>query len=664
MPSRRLIIAALAVIVLVLAGEILIQTLPRESFSTTPVVGTTTSPQVASLSTTTNSPPSLTSTTASTGTTSEAAPGVYVGSNNLGLLFNASDPAFLSVADGGVVFRVTTPSGVFAKVYVVVNQTVVEMKKQLAWSGFEMWYARVAPVSPLEYYFMFIFNNGSSTRLYNTTDQPIFYFDGRDRFPQVEWVTGSVGYQIFPDRFYNGDPSNDILANSTDELWLNAFSTSKPVFSNWSDPVTPLNCCHQYYGGDLKGVILKLGYLKELGVDVIYLNPIFLSGSVHGYDTYDYMVVDPKYGTQEDLRNLIMKAHELGIRVIFDFVPDHVGIGFWAFQDVYKNGPSSKYWSWFTVYKWPFKLGDGSAYRCWWGIGSLPQLNTSNPEVREYLFKVALYWMDFGFDGMRVDTPTDLLDAKGFFSQLRVLVKSKYPQAYLVGEIWDLDPTWLKGDLFDSLMNYALGRNILLAFSQGKLTGYQAAEALSVFYSSIGVNVAGMGFNVVDSHDTSRVLTDLGGGRLGDKPSYESIQRLKLLTVLQFTMPGMPVIFQGDERGMLGDKNHYDEERYPVQWDELNIDVYNHYTALSTLKHYLKALGTSIIRVLYASDSVVVYSRGYNDEVVVIANNGMADQEVELPEGTWRVVYPASSSIVVSGSIWVKSLSAIILVRD
>ncbi|MGC9122352.1 MAG: glycoside hydrolase family 13 protein, partial [Thermogladius sp.] len=410
------------------------------------------------------------------------------------------------------------------------------------------------------------------------------------------------------DRFYNGDPTNDLLANRTDELWLNAFSTSRPVFSNWSDPITPLHCCHQYFGGDLKGITMKLGYLKSLGVDMIYLNPIFLSGSVHGYDTYDYLVVDPKYGTQEDLRNLIIRAHDLGIRVVFDFVPDHVGIGFWAFLDVYEKGPSSKYWYWFTIYKWPFKLGDSSAYRCWWGFGSLPQLNTTNPEVRDYLLNVALYWMDFGFDGMRIDTPTDLLGAKDFFRELRVLVKSKYPQAYIVGEIWDLDPSWLKGDLFDSLMFYSLGRGILLAFSSGKITGTQAAEALSVFYASIGVNVAGMGFNVVDSHDTSRVLTDLGGGRLGDKPSYESIQRLKLLTVLQFTMPGMPVIFQGDERGALGDKNHFDEQRYPIQWDQLIPEVYNHYLYLTTLKHTLPGLNTSIIRVLYSSDDLLVYT--------------------------------------------------------
>ncbi|WP_276813838.1 glycoside hydrolase family 13 protein, partial [Desulfurococcus amylolyticus] len=637
------VVVLVSIVVLILASELWVLTQQgREQILTQ----TKTPSQV---STTTTFTPSTTSaaytTTPGTTTSPNSATAFpveeYLGSGGSSAVFNPADPAFLSVADGGVVLRLTTPAGTYSSVYVVVNGTSIEMRRQLKWSGYEMWYARVDGVGPFEYYFVLATSEGRRVYLYNTTERPLFNFDGVDRFPQVRWVVGSVGYQIFPDRFYNGDPTNDLLANRTDELWLNAFSTSRPVFSNWSDPITPLHCCHQYFGGDLKGITMKLGYLKSLGVDMIYLNPIFLSGSVHGYDTYDYLVVDPKYGTQEDLRNLIIRAHDLGIRVIFDFVPDHVGIGFWAFLDVYEKGPSSKYWYWFTIYKWPFKLGDSSAYRCWWGFGSLPQLNTTNPEVRDYLLNVALYWMDFGFDGMRIDTPTDLLGAKDFFRELRALVKSKYPQAYIVGEIWDLDPSWLKGDLFDSLMFYSLGRGILLAFSSGKITGTQAAEALSVFYASIGVNVAGMGFNVVDSHDTSRVLTDLGGGRLGDKPSYESIQRLKLLTVLQFTMPGMPVIFQGDERGALGDKNHFDEQRYPIQWGQLIPEVYNHYLYLTTLKHTLPGLNTSIIRVLYSSDDVLVYTRGYNDEVLVIANNGLIDHEVQLPEGAWRVVYPA-----------------------
>ena len=660
------VVVLVSIVVLILASELWVLTQQgREQILTQ----TKTPSQV---STTTTFTPSTTSVayTTTPGTTSSPNSATalpveeYLGSGGSSAVFNPADPAFLSVADGSVVVRLTTPAGTYSSVYVVVNGTSIEMRRQLKWSGYEMWYARVDGVGPFEYYFVLATSEGRRVYLYNTTERPLFNFDGVDRFPQVRWVVGSVGYQIFPDRFYNGDPTNDLLANRTDELWLNAFSTSRPVFSNWSDPITPLHCCHQYFGGDLKGITMKLGYLKSLGVDMIYLNPIFLSGSVHGYDTYDYLVVDPKYGTQEDLRNLIIRAHDLGIRVIFDFVPDHVGIGFWAFLDVYEKGPSSKYWYWFTIYKWPFKLGDSSAYRCWWGFGSLPQLNTTNPEVRDYLLNVALYWMDFGFDGMRIDTPTDLLGAKDFFRELRALVKSKYPQAYIVGEIWDLDPSWLKGDLFDSLMFYSLGRGILLAFSSGKITGTQAAEALSVFYASIGVNVAGMGFNVVDSHDTSRVLTDLGGGRLGDKPSYESIQRLKLLTVLQFTMPGMPVIFQGDERGALGDKNHFDEQRYPIQWDQLIPEVYNHYLYLTTLKHTLPGLNTSIIRVLYSSDDLLVYTRGYNDEVLVIANNGLIDHEVQLPEGAWRVVYPAGYQAVVVNKIRVSPLSALILVKE
>ncbi|WP_440059028.1 glycoside hydrolase family 13 protein [Thermogladius sp. 4427co] len=662
--SRRVQILT-AILQLLLAALVYTQYFSWKPTRTETTLCTTTTSQQFSTSIETTP---LTTTRPTGGNSSTTAAGqvitTYLYQAREGFLFNYSNPAFLSAADGGVVLRLTLPEGLYDRVYAVVNNSFIEMKKQLYWTSYEMWYGRVEGVGPFTYYFVLVKSDGSKIVLYNSTETPLFYFDGVDRFPQVGWVPGAVGYQIFPDRFYNGDPSNDLLGNSTDELWFNAYSNTRPVFSKWSDPITPLHCCHQYFGGDIKGIILKLGYLKSLGVDMIYLNPIFLSGSVHGYDTYDYMVVDPKYGTQEDVRNLIIRAHELGIRIIFDFVPDHVGLGFWAFQDVYRNGPASKYWNWFTIYKWPFKLGDSSAYRCWWGFGSLPQLNTSNPEVRDYLYRVALYWMDFGFDGMRIDTPTDLLNAREFFEGLRNIIKSKYPQAYIVGEVWSLDPSWLQGDTFDSLMNYYLGRDILLAYAQGKLSGRQAGDMLSIFYASIGVNVAGMGFNVIDSHDTSRILTDLGGGRLGDTPSYESIQRLKLLTTLQFAMPGMPVIFQGDERGLLGDKSHYDEERYPIQWNYLIPDVYNHYLALSSLKHSIPALKTSIIRLIYTSDHLLVFTRGYNDEVIVVANNGYNNEIFTLPEGNWMIVYPYSGSVILSGSITVKPLSVIVLVKE
>ncbi len=582
------------------------------------------------------------------------------------VLHSPGDPVYLSIADGYVVLRlfVSTRLGEH-EALVVVNYTLtVKMKLQFTVRDYYVWIVGVPYTGEgFTYYFKLRFSSGE-VAVYRSRGDKYFYFDGVDRFPQVEWVKYGVAYQIFPDRFYNGDPSNDIYANYTDELWYNEVNPGRPVLSKWSDPITPLHCCHQYFGGDLKGVTLKLDYLSELGVTLIYLTPIFISGSAHGYDTYDHMQLDPKFGTMRDLEELISEASRRGIRVIFDFVPGHVGIRHWAFLDVYKNGPSSRYWHWFTVYKWPFRLGDGSAYRCWWGLGSLPQLNTTNPEVREYLINVSLYWLGKGFAGMRIDTPLDVLDPRGFFAQLRRAVKTRYPSAYIVGEIWDHRPEWLRGDAFDSLMNYYVGRGILLRYVKGYISGWDAARLLSDYYASIGVNVAGMNFNIIGSHDTSRVLTELGCGGVRDTPSTTSIKKLKLLSTLQYTIPGTPVVFQGDERGICGRKEYFDEQRYPIQWDRLNPEVYEHYRKLGQLKRTLAPLHTSVISLYYADQYVIAYTRGWGDELLVVASTSPSTTKLKLPPGSWVVVYATDGSATISnGELVIPPLTAVILLR-
>ncbi|WP_297435577.1 alpha-amylase family glycosyl hydrolase, partial [Thermococcus sp.] len=514
------------------------------------------------------------------------------GERGLNLDYDPSNPAYLSVADNRTVIRFKVTPGEISSATLVTSFGEFKMEKQLWWSSGEMWRAEVPVVKPFKYYFR-IERKGSDVLLLNNSAEPFFSFDGVDRFPQVQWVSKAVGYQIFPDRFYNGNKSNDVFALQSDELWLNEMSNERPLLSNWSDPITPLNCCHQYFGGDIAGITDKLNYLSSLGVKLIYLNPIFLSGSVHGYDPYDYYRIDPKFGTNQELKEFLKEAHKRGIRVIFDFVPDHSGIGHWAFLDVAARGRASPYWNWYFIKKWPFKLGDGKAYAGWWGIGSLPKLNTMNPAVESYLLGAVMYWLNFGFDGVRVDTPSDLINADQFFSEMRKRVKEKYPNAYLVGEIWTLSPEWVSGDRFDSLMNYALGRNILLPYAKGSIGGEVTMSMLGKYYAAYGENVVAMGFNLVDSHDTSRVLTDLGGGNLGDTPKPDAVKRLKLLSTLLYTLPGMPVTFQGDECGFLGNKNHYDEQRYPLQWDKCNQSLVDHYRKLAKLRESVPALTSS-----------------------------------------------------------------------
>ena len=572
-----------------------------------------------------------------------------------------SDPAFLCRADGRLVIRVQVAPGFVDNLALVTERWTIPLSRQLEWDYGEVWRGAVSRDEPFSYWFEGRLSDGKRFRLPETPGES-FTTTAMTSFPQLEWVSGGVGYQIFPDRFRNGDPGNDTLALETDERQFNQLAQDwEPILSAWNDPITPLHCCHQYFGGDIAGVLEKLDYLESLGVILIYLNPIFDSGSAHGYDTHDYLRVAPRLGSEEELAQLLEEAHRRGIKVIFDFVPNHTGLGFWAFQDVVRNGPHSEYWDWYFIKRWPFSPGDGSAYEGWWGLGSLPKLNTGNPEVKRYLFDVALHWLDFGFDGLRVDVPNELVAAHEFFRELRALVKSSHPDAYLVGEIWALAPEWLKGDQFDSLMNYALGRDILLRYAQGRMSGEEALRALARFYAAYGENVAGMGFNVVSTHDTSRMLSDLNGGRLGDEPTPEALKRLKLLTTLLFTQPGIPVIFQGEERGCLGEKGNHDAQRYPIQWDRCNQEVLAHFHYLAQLRREVPALSTSTLWTYAARDGVLAYFRGQQREVLVVANNSPRLVVFPLPSGRWRVF---ESGAELTGSTVVPPLHAWVLLRE
>jgi len=350
------------------------------------------------------------------------------------------------------------------------------------------------------------------------------------------------------------------------------------------------------------------------------------------------------------------------MRVILDFVPNHTGLGFWAFQDVVKNGEDSPYWDWYFIHKWPFTPGDPAAYEAWWGVGSLPKLNTGNPQVKEYLFKVVRHWLNFGADGWRVDVPNELTNAKAFFNEMRQLAKMEKPDAYLIAEIWQIDPSWVQGDQFDSLMNYALGRDTLFNFAKGSIDGESALANLSRYFAAYGENVTAMGFNLVSSHDTGRILTDLGGGNFDDLPNPGAVERLKLLSTLVYTLPGAPVIFQGDERGILGEKEFYDAHRYPIQWDTADKSLISHYKKLAQLRSEIPALTSSVIRVYYGTDNLLSFFKGEqgNGEALVVANNGTETVKFELPYGNWRSV---TEGEVLQGTIYIPALQVRIFKR-
>lgn len=584
------------------------------------------------------------------------------------LVHNPDDPAYLCIADERLVIRLKASPHRVAKVFLVTDESKWPIERQLQWEYGEVFRLSLELPDSLKYRFIGYTIEGTEFSLPEDPSQS-FLFDGINSFPQLKWVSQGIIYQIFPDRFYNGNPENDVLALKSDEFHYNQlwaqnklWAEEGPSLANWNAPISSQHCCHQYYGGDLAGIIEKLDYLKELGVTALYLNPIFDSGSAHGYDTHDYMKISPKFGTEEDLQELLNEAHKRGMRIILDFVPNHTGLGFWAFQDVVKNGEDSPYWDWYFIHKWPFIPGDPAAYEAWWGVGSLPKLNTGNPEVKEYLLKVVSHWLNFGADGWRVDVPNELVKAKEFFNEMRQLAKMEKEDAYLVAEIWQLDPSWVQGDQYDSLMNYALGRDILFNFVKGSIDGESALANLSRYFATYGENVTAMGFNLVSSHDTGRILTDLGSGNFGDSPNPEAVERLKLLSTLLYTLPGAPVIFQGDERGILGEKEFYDSHRYPIQWDTADESLIYHYKKLAQLRSEIPTLTSSVIRVYYGTDNLLSFFRGEQSsgQVLIVANNGTETVKFELPFGNWRSV---TEGEVLQGTVYIPSLQVMIFER-
>ena len=213
-----------------------------------------------------------------------------------------------------------------------------------------------------------------------------------------------------------------------------------------------------FQGGDLYGVAEKLDYLSDLGVSALYLNPIFSSASNHRYHTFDYFEVDPLLGGKEAFRFLLDEAHQRSMRVVLDGVFNHASRGFWPFHHVLENGGDSPYLDWFIVHDWPLRPYSSTEeappnYAAWWNLPALPKLNTTNPDVQEYIFDVARYWLDFGIDGWRLDVPQEIDDVL-FWQKFRRIVKSANPEAYICGEIWEEADSWLQGDQFDAVMNY------------------------------------------------------------------------------------------------------------------------------------------------------------------------------------------------------------------
>lgn len=492
-----------------------------------------------------------------------------------------------------------------------------------------------------------------------------------------KWVTDSVFYEIFPDRFAQ--------SSRLPRLGLN--------LESWDSPPSP----HGFKGGDLFGVVEHLDYLEDLGINALYLTPVFASASNHRYHTYDYFNVDPLLGGNGALRELLDAAHKRSMHVVLDGVFNHASRGLWQFHHTLENGVDSPYVDWFffdddhlagrrhwgaypSPEEWAAIEREGSlraiGYQGWWNLPALPKFNTNTPAVREFIFGVAEHWLRFGIDGWRLDVPAEI-DDDAFWQEFRRRVRSVNPEAYIVGEIWHDARRWLQGDQFDASMNYPVTAGCISFFPgphldleqalrvggfRGQVRNMDAREFADHIDWCLGLyspDVTRVQLNPLDTHDTPRFITCAGG----DGAS------LRLATLFLCTFPGAPCVFYGDEIGLAG--GHDPECRRPFLWSESAWDrgLYEFTRDLIHLRRSHAGLRWGDYRRLWSDNGVYAFQRAYNDEWLVVAINASdAEQEIEalpdiqsrsapkllfgsatlFPEPGLKLRIPARSGVVVS----------------
>ena len=459
-------------------------------------------------------------------------------------------------------------------------------------------------------------------------------------FDVPEWARGAVIYQIFPERFANGDPDND-----------------PDGVVPWDEPPHWL----RFQGGDLAGVLERLHHIERLGVDVIYLNPIFVSPSTHGYDTVDYRNVDDRFGGNEALRRLVEEVHDRGMRIILDVSFNHVHPKFFAFADVVEKGAASPYNDWFVVAEHPLRIrhrphlterlsrdpegyreyvarlaaqtgipveeidDDGPlsepTYEAWYGVATMPRLDVSNPDARAYVLEVAASWLEeFGIDGWRMDVARYVDD--DLWPELRRAVRAVRSDAYLLCEVMGDASPWLEGDAFDGTMNYTFRDLAVRFFADRSLDGDRLAAGLTRMLAGYPKAAVEASQNLLSSHDRPRFRHLCAGDP----------RRLHAATIFQMTMPGAPGIYYGDEVGMTGGDDPGSRGTFPWEdedtWDRRLLAI----TAeLGMLRRHHPALRLGDWTPLWWEGDGFAYLRSHQSErLLVVLTRGNAIPPVRL----------------------------------
>lgn len=449
-----------------------------------------------------------------------------------------------------------------------------------------------------------------------------------EKYEAPEWAKGKVVYQIFVDRFAT---DKDVPA----EEWYRQDLGHKDSLR-----------------GSLKGITQKIPYLKELGAEVLYLTPIFQAETTHKYDTVDYMRVDPGFGTEEDLRELTETAHGAGMYVILDAVLNHTSRHFFAFQDLQQNQETSRYRDWYYVDEFPARGEIMPSYRSFSYFGGMPKLNCRNPEVRDYIFSVIRHWTgECHVDGWRLDVADEI--GRDFWREFRRELRKVNPRALIVGEIWYFNGSYLEGDQWDSVMNYHFTEAVRGFVLERTLTAKGFAERLDFVRGHLKREAAPLLWNLIDSHDTDRFLTQAGGDR----------KLLKLAAALQLLLPGMPMIYYGDEAGMTG-KKQGSECRRGMLWEEERQDagLLEYYKRLITIRKKYPAVGRGEVHWILreGADRLLCWETELSGEIgVAVAVNCGGDAQ-DCSEWAGRRI--AASEAVFNGIL--EPFQAVVLEKD
>ncbi|TGG87618.1 alpha-amylase family glycosyl hydrolase [Geotoga petraea] len=447
---------------------------------------------------------------------------------------------------------------------------------------------------------------------YNNTEAP-FEFDFNNPkiafFNVPDWAKGRVFYQIFTDRFRNGNKEND------------------PIYTpNWYGDHTKDKLMFNHYGGDLDGVIQSEDYFKELGIQGIYFNPIFESISTHKYNTTDYLSIDHRFGTEKTFENLVDMLHSNNVKIILDGVFNHTGTEFFAMQENFEKQKESNYLDWYYIKQFPIEEKPTS-YESWQGYASLPELNIDNPEVKAFFNRVIGKWMMKNIDGWRLDA-ADQVPKYFWNNYFYPNVKSINEEAFVVGEYWKDSTEYFQAPSFDGVMNYLFKDAALLYVKNGQAKTF--VDSTNRYLNKYPPQVVHSLWNLLGSHDTERIFTMLD----------EDVERMKMISALQMTFVGAPLIYYGDEIGMTGGNDPFDRKPFPWKKEMWNEEIFNHYKKMIELRKIRESLQIGDYKVLEAEDGLLIFERSTQKETTtVVINSKNSPIKTNILNGEFKDLY-------------------------